>query len=233
MSNSSSKDTFSEDTSHTQKAYMGIRRMLFHNDIAPGQKISSRDLAKRLGMSPTPVVQALTRLEHQGLVRRENNRGYYSEPISIKQVEEVYDFRQILEVSLIPKVVENLTPDNLNRLENSLMAYQQANRDAYVNDCLLRDMDYHLTIASIAQNETNLQVLRQMFDLLYLRNRGSVLFSVPNDKVDKEHVAVLENLARKDVKTVQKILSIHIADKKQLVLEGLRRMMAEKEETTF
>ena len=233
MSYLPNKKTFSEDTSHTQKAYMGIRRMLFHNDIAPGQKISSRDLAKRLAMSPTPVVQALTRLEHQGLVRRENNRGYYSEPISIKQVAEVYDLRQTLEVSLIPKVVENLTPESLETLRNTLGAYQQAILDSHVNDCLLKDMDYHLTIASISNNETHLQVLRQMFDLLYLRNRGSVLFSIPSDKVDKEHVAILENLARKDVQTVQKILSDHIANKKILVLEGLRRMMAEQEETAF
>lgn len=233
MSNLLGKKTASPNTNHTQIAYMGIRRMLFHNDIAPGQKISARDLARRLGMSPTPVVQALSRLEHQGLVRRENNRGYYSEPISIKQVAEVYDLRQTLEVSLIPKVVGNLTPKGLKILRNSLESYQRAAQDAYINDCLLKDMDYHLTIASLSQNDTHMHVLRQMFDLLYLRNRGSVLFSIPSEKVDKEHVAILESVAHKDVKTAQKILSSHIADKKKLVLEGLHRMMAEKQEAAF
>lgn len=222
-----------ENTSHAQKAYMGIRRMLFHNEIAPGQKISSRDLARRLGMSPTPVVQALNLLEHQGIVRRENNRGYYSEPISIKQVEEVYDLRQTLEVSLVPKVVKNLNPSNLKRLENALKAYQNALRDVYLNDRLLKDMDYHLTLASISQDDTHTHVLRQMFDLLYLRNRGSVLFSIPTDKVDQEHLLLFEAVTDKDVKRTQDILATHIADKKMLVLDGLSRMMAEKEEPAF
>ena len=47
------------DTGHTHKAYQGIRQMLFHNEIVPGQKIAYRDLAERLGMSQTPVIQAL------------------------------------------------------------------------------------------------------------------------------------------------------------------------------
>ncbi|MEW5913475.1 MAG: GntR family transcriptional regulator [Thermodesulfobacteriota bacterium] len=219
--------------SHTQKAYMGIRRMLFHNEIAPGQKISARDLAERLGMSPTPVIQALNRLEHQGLVRRETNRGYYSEPISIKQVEEVYDLRQTLEVALIPKVVKNLAPDCFKRLRAALKAYQNAVRDLYLNDRLLKDMDYHLTLASISQDQTHVQVLRQMFDLLYLRNRGSVLFSIPSATVDKEHEEILKALANKDVKKVQDILTVHISNKKKLVLEGLSRMMAEKQGHAF
>jgi DNA-binding GntR family transcriptional regulator len=47
----------------TWKAYTGIRNMLFHNEIMPGQKIAYRDLAERLGMSQTPVIQALKWLE--------------------------------------------------------------------------------------------------------------------------------------------------------------------------
>ena len=64
---------------HTQKAYMGIRRMLFHNEIGPGQKISYRDLAERLKMSSTPVIQAFKQLEFQELVRHEPNHGYYKD----------------------------------------------------------------------------------------------------------------------------------------------------------
>ena len=77
----------SADAGHTRKAYQGIRQMLFHNEIVPGQKIAYRDLAERLGMSQTPVIQALKWLEFQGLVRHERHRGYYTEPISIQEVE--------------------------------------------------------------------------------------------------------------------------------------------------
>ena len=44
---------------HAQLAYDGIRNMMFHNEIVPGQKISYRDLSERLGMSQTPVIPSL------------------------------------------------------------------------------------------------------------------------------------------------------------------------------
>ena len=77
----------------TKEAYMGIRRMFFHNEIIPGQKISYGDLAKRLNMSTTPVIQALKHLEFQGLVRHEPNRGYYTENVSLEEITEVCNFR--------------------------------------------------------------------------------------------------------------------------------------------
>ena len=87
---------------------MGIRRMFFVNDITPGQRVSYGDLAKRLGMSTTPVIQALKRLEDQGLVRHEPNRGYFTEEISLKEITEIYDFREIIETSLLPKTIARM-----------------------------------------------------------------------------------------------------------------------------
>ncbi len=217
-----------DDGDHTQRAYSGIRNMMFHNDIAPGQKISYRELASRLGMSPTPVIQALNRLEWQGLVRRERNRGYYSEPISVKQVEEIYDLRVTVEVSLIPEIIKHLTPEHLKRLKDALTAYQSANREVYLNERLLKDMEYHVTLASLSGYQTHLQVLRYLFDLLYLRNRGSVLFSIPTETVDKEHIEIFEAICDKNVKRTQAILNKHIVNKKMLVIEGLTRIMEEK-----
>jgi DNA-binding GntR family transcriptional regulator len=217
-----------DETDHTQRAYNGIRNMMFHNEIAPGQKISYRDLASRLGMSPTPVIQALNRLEWQGLVRRERNRGYYSEPISVKQVEEIYDLRVTIEVSLIPDIIKRLTPEHLKRLGDALTAYQSASKEVYLNERLLKDMEYHVTLASLSGCQTHLHVLRYLFDLLYLRNRGSVLFSIPTETVDKEHIQIFEAISAKNVKRTQAILNKHIVNKKLLVVEGLTRIMEEK-----
>ena len=72
--------------------------MMFHKEIASGQKIACRDLANRLGMSPTPVIQALKWLEFQGLVRHEPERGYYTEPFNLEEVEEIYELREVVEV---------------------------------------------------------------------------------------------------------------------------------------
>ena len=71
--------------SHTDKAYHGLRQMMFHKEIVPGQKIAYQDLADRLGMSLTPVIQALKWMEIQGLVRHESHRGYHVEPVDVNR----------------------------------------------------------------------------------------------------------------------------------------------------
>jgi len=96
--------------------------MLFHNEIVPGQKIAYRELANRFEMSITPVAHALKWLELQGLVRREPNKGYYAEPISLKQVEETYDLRVVLETSLLPISLKLLEKNSIEMLEKALEA---------------------------------------------------------------------------------------------------------------
>jgi DNA-binding GntR family transcriptional regulator len=70
----------------TQKAYNALRNMLLFNEIAVGQKIQYLELAEKLSVSPTPVIQALKWLQFQGLVRHENNRGFYLEDIILKRL---------------------------------------------------------------------------------------------------------------------------------------------------
>ena len=105
---------------YTHEAYMGIRKMFFTNEIIPGQKISYRDLAERLDMSSTPIIQALKRLEFQGLVRHEPNRGYYTEKISLDELIEIYDFRELIEVSLLPETIRTISRQGLAKLKKDI-----------------------------------------------------------------------------------------------------------------
>lgn len=225
------KKTVRED--HTLKAFNGIRRMLFHNEIAPGQKIVYGDLAKRLDMSPTPVIQALKWLEFQGIVRREPNRGYFTEPVSLKEVREIYDLRELLETSLLPKSIEALDESGIIRLRNALDDHRNASARVYLNERLLKDMDFHLTLASLSGCTVQQKTLTDLFDLLYLKYRGSILFVNFMETVDTAHQEIFDAVTRRDLSGARKVLAAHIGNVKRHVLEGLSRMIAEKEDSTF
>lgn len=92
----------------TLTAYNAIRQMLFYNEIHPGQKIKYKDLAGRIGVSMTPVIQALKWLEFRNIVRHEPNRGYYINEISLKEIAEVYNTRLLIEVALVSDVMARL-----------------------------------------------------------------------------------------------------------------------------
>lgn len=218
---------------HTHKAYQGIRHMLFHNEIVPGQKIAYRDLAERLNMSQTPVIQALKWLEFQGLVRHERHRGYYTEPVSIQEVEEIYDFREQIELALLPRTMARLDAASINTLEEALDAHLKASREIYLHDRLLRDMEFHLSLAALSGNQVQHQTLRLLFDLLYLKYGGNILFSTSMEKADTAHKELFNHIRDSNLTGAKRVLSQHIRNVKKHVLDGLDRLMKEKDRAGF
>jgi len=212
----------------TQEAFMGIRRMFFLNEIIPGQKISYGDLSKRLKMSTTPVIQALKRLEYQGLVRHETNRGYYTENISLKEITEIYEFRELIETSLLPRTISGIDKKSLKTLKNALDGHLKAVRDIYLKERLLKDMEFHLALAKLSGCTIQINTLKSLFDLLYLKYRANILFVTPMDTVDSEHIKLYEYIADSNLDGATRILKQHISNVKKHAVISITRMDKEK-----
>ncbi len=221
-----SKKTAGDPKGHARKAYEGIRRMLFHNEIVAGQKIAYRDLAERLGMSQTPVIQALKWLEFQQLVHHVPNRGYYTAPIRLQEVGEIYELRELIELSLLPKTMAALDNGKIRRLEASFNAHARASREVYLYDRLERDMQFHLTLASLSGAGVQQKVLEDLFDLLYLKYGGKFLFSTPMASADADHRALIERIAARDLSGARKTLARHIRRVRDHVIQGVEKLLA-------
>jgi DNA-binding GntR family transcriptional regulator len=217
----------------TQEAYMGIRRMFFLNEIIPGQKISYGDLANRLKMSTTPVIQALKRLEFQGLVRHEPNRGYYTESISLKEITEIYDFRELIETSLLGQTISRMDKKGLKTLGKALDNHLAAVRDIYLKDRLLKDMEFHLVLAKLSGCTIQINTLKFLFDLLYLKYRGNILFVTPMDTVDSEHTQLYDCIVHCDLEGATRILKQHISNVKAHAVISIERITREKKMKTI
>ena len=123
--NKTDKKTKQQEDS-SQIAYQGIRHMLYTKELVPGQKIAYRDLAEKLQLSPTPIIQALKWLELQGFVTHEANRGYYMAPFSLEEIEELYELRELVEPSLIPATIQRIDKEGLGELKDALDAHRSA-----------------------------------------------------------------------------------------------------------
>jgi DNA-binding GntR family transcriptional regulator len=216
---------------HTRRAYLGIRSMMFHNEIVPDQKISYRWLAERLHMSQTPVIQALKWLEFQQLVRHEPNRGYFTAPISRREVEEIYEVRELVETSLLPATVQRLNDADVSRLQQALEQHLRAAREVYLHDRLVKDMDFHLTLAALSGRRVQQMVLSNLFDLLYLKYGGRILFSTSMESADADHRALFDALVQRDLKSARSVLRRHIRRVKAHVLKSLDRIERAKRQS--
>jgi DNA-binding GntR family transcriptional regulator len=210
----------------TQKAYEGIRKLLFHDEIVPGQKISYRDLSERLHMSQTPVIQALKWLEFQQLVKHEPHRGYYTEPINLQEVGEIYDLRNLIEQDLLKFTFKRIDTSGIKRLRHALDAHLQATKAAYFYDRLTKDMEYHLTLASLSGRIVQQKTLKNLFDLLYLKYGGKFLFSTSMENAAADHLNLYDHIKNGDLKGARSVLSRHITKVKNHVLKGVEQMLA-------
>ena len=217
-----------EKTDLAQKAYHGIRQMLFYNEIIPGQKIKYLDLADKIGVSITPVIHALKWLEFKNIVSHEPNRGYFVNEVSLKEIKEIYDTRLLLEVSLVPETIDHLDDLSINRLEKAFDEYKRAvNEENYYNR-LMTDMKFHLTLASISQCQIQLKMLQELFDMLLLKyTRNLILLGIMDTSLN-EHIQIFNSLVVRDTEGLQLALSTHLENVRSHITEGFRKMFAIK-----
>jgi DNA-binding GntR family transcriptional regulator len=209
---------------HTRMAHEGIRQLLFENKILPGQKLSYRMIAETLGMSLTPVIQALKILEFQGLVKHIPNKGYYTEPLSLQEIKEIYELREVVEISLLPAVIENLDNDSITRLSGFLQT--DHGNDIDLNTRLVLDRNFHTMLSSIAAKKVQMQILQNLFDLLYLKYRGSLLFVASEVIVGSQHQMIFDAVVTRNIDKAHMAMKQHFTVIKAKALSTLSQMLA-------
>jgi len=207
---------------HSQRAYKGIRKMLYSRELTPGQKLSIREVAGRLDMSLTPVIQALKYLEYQSFVRHEPNRGYSITPFSLEEVEEIYDLRHLIEPGLIPHSILRLDGAGRLQLKDALESHRAAQREDFTQDRIFKNVRFHLTLASLSKNETHMRVLRNLFDLLVLKYGSPHGSAQAMLSVDQEHQRIFDFVVSGNVAEAQTVLRQHIISVKAQVIEKFR-----------
>ena len=214
-----------------QKAYQGIRQMLFYNEIIPGQKIKYQDLADKIGVSITPVIHALKWLEFKNIVSHEPNRGYFVNEVSLKEIKEIYDTRLLLEVSLVPEIINSVDDESLQRLKQSQDDYYAAVDEENYYSRLMTDMKFHLTLASISQCRIQLKMLQELFDMLLLKyTRNLVLLGILDSSL-KEHATIFNSLENRDAVSLKNALTAHLDHVRTHITQGFKRMFVRKKES--
>lgn len=165
-------------TSVVDGVYDGIYHRLMSLDIAPGARIRIDVLARELGVSQTPIREALSRLEREGLVRKEHLIGYSAAPQwTRKQFEDLYAFRLLVEPEAARLAVINMTPEALAELETSAAdmghgdppvdrntRYSRfARADAQFHDAILKIAGNEIIRSALSNQHVHLHIFRLMF----------------------------------------------------------------------
>ena len=205
------------DTIYTQ-----IKTMMYNQELAPGQKLIYQDLAHRLNVSTTPILQALHRLENAKLVRYEPNKGFFVAEMTETEARELYQAREALEVYLIPYLIENLNEKRIEKIRESFRAQKDGTNPNYRRKLMLTDADFHLTIARASGNQVIVDLLETVLERIYLKYRTEYLGEERIAKVLKDHREFLETLQAKNTKKAIKLIRDHIQSGMNYMIDSLK-----------
>src|ERR671918_1279355 len=130
----------------TEDAYQKIKGFILRSEIYPRQKIIIEDLAKQMGISRTPIREAMSRLVKDGYVKQIWNRGFFVNEVTVEEVEQLYGAREALEPYLAEQAARRIIPEQVQELEALLKEYGE-----YIERRLV-DLHFHAKVAEIAGN---------------------------------------------------------------------------------
>ncbi|MCX8021373.1 MAG: GntR family transcriptional regulator [Syntrophorhabdaceae bacterium] len=214
-------------------AYQGIRRMLYAKELVPGQKFNYTELVDKLKLSPTPIIQALKWMELEGFVVHEPNRGYAMTPFSLDELEELYELRELIEPSLIPSTIERIDKNGLVLLKQALDAHLAAEKEYFLRERLFKNKEFHLTLANLSGKKTQIRVLNNIFDMLFLKYGGDYLPTSSVSSTDQAHQEIYDAIAVRSQERAMIVLKNHITNVKIQVLTSVKKVLAEREKPIF
>ena len=217
----------------TKEAYNDIRKMIFSNELKPGQKIPYRRMAEGLSMSLTPVVQALKHMEFMGLVRHEQNKGFFVEKVTSREIDEAYQLRSTIEPKMLKETILSLNEEGTKKIGAALDEYIDACQKGSLKLKLVKDIQFHMSIAQLSGQNLSILILKYLFDFLYLRFGQELIFSRPSEDSADAHLAIFDAIKAKDIETATRVLKEHIEDIHKNALDGIQERLLEVEDIIF
>lgn len=199
-----------------------LRQAILKGELKPGERLMEIQLAQRLGVSRTPVREAIRKLELEGLVLMIPRKGAEVAEITVKDLEDVLEVRTALEELAVKDACENITEEQLEKLRKANGAFRKALEGADLLTCGKADMDFHEIIYDATNNRRLMQILNNLREQMYRyrmeylkdRNMYQVLIA--------EHEAICEALSFHDREKAGMAIRIHIENQKESIINSLK-----------
>ena len=215
------KTDLSGDQNLTQMAYRKIKEMMLHYDIVPGQRLIFVDLAKKLGVSRTPVNNALSILANEGFLDFVPNQGYTVHQITQNEASALYEVREILELGGIDQAVQKLTPEKLENLKRQKNLYEKSVIDQVTRGRFTLDQEFHACYIQMAENPYLTDYFREIYQRIFLRHRIEGLPAGRAKEVVSEHDEIVEAITLKDAVAVKGLIKHHIKAGKDYIFSAI------------
>ena len=198
-----------------------LREAIVTGELKPGERLMEIKLANEMGVSRTPVREAIRKLEQEGLVHLTARKGAEVAPINAKDLKEVLEIRKALEGLACQMACQNATSEDLMKLEDYNQDISKAIEDNDIEKIARLDVRFHEQICILSGNTQLIQILSRLKEHLY-RYRLEYIADIKNkNTIIEEHSRIIQDMIKKNEKAVRKDIEHHIEMQEKYILNSL------------
>lgn len=203
----------------TEQVYISLKNAIFSGIFRPGERLKEIELAEKLGVSRTPVREAISKLRLEGLLIPLAGGGVKVVEFTIDEIHEIFDMRALLETYAIQKVVDNIAEAQLKWLEEivatSEIAYQQGNLERIIE----LNAHFHHEIIKASRNKKLAEFIASLQNYLHPFRNVSMRHPAEPEISLHGHVEILQAIKERDKVKAWEAMNSHIASARKLFLE--------------
>lgn len=209
-----------------------LRKAILKGELKPGERLMEIALAERLGVSRTPVREAMRKLELEGLVVMIPRRGAQVANITERDLNDVLEVRIALENLAIEKACDRMTEEELTQLWETEKMFERTMTEGNLVKLAEADVAFHEAIYAAADNRRLSQVLNNLREQIYRYRVEYLKDEETRNLLVEEHRELYEAIRSRDVQKAQAISFHHLENQRKAIVESIEeeKKLVEKAE---
>ena len=199
-----------------------LRQAILTGELKPGERLMEIHLANKLGVSRTPIREAIRKLELEGLVTMIPRRGAEVAQITEKSMNDVLEIRRALDALCVELACERITEEDLGRLKQACEAFEAAVRTKDIKKVAKADVELHDIIVQATGNQRLVQLINNLSEQMYRYRFEYIKDISQHQQLIDEHRMIYESIVKKDKEAASQAAHVHIDNQKKAIIAQIR-----------
>lgn len=199
-----------------------LRQAILTGELKPGERLMEIHLANRLGVSRTPIREAIRKLELEGLVTMIPRRGAEVAQITEKSMSDVLEIRRAMDALCAELACERITEEALERLHEACGRFAQTIKSRDVKKIAQADVELHDIILQATGNNRLIQLVNNLSEQMYRYRFEYIKDLSQHENLVEEHRIIYESLLNRDAKRAAEAAKTHIDNQRKAIIEQIR-----------
>ena len=199
-----------------------LRQAILRGELKPGERLMGIQLANKLGVSRTPIREAIRKLELEGLVLMIPRKGAEVAEITEKSLRDVLEVRRALEELSVQLACEKITKEEIRELERVAKEFQQVVKSSDITEIAEVDVRFHDIIYTATDNQKLIQLLNNLREQMYRYRVEYLKRDGVFPQLIAEHEAIIRHIENNEKEKATEVMCRHIDNQVEAVIDVIR-----------